>query len=240
MTSIWSAYVLRIKCLYGIGQRARSENDVAAYNKAQFEVITILSSVSSSTGALYNAANDKIEILKKQRSDEIAANGTTKGCNNIVDHRWHPEIQKDYFVEKWVDDKESKRRILLAKLKQTTFAESVEDGLRSVGDLLSAFTPKTRILTLDPVQHAPSNRADGSMDDAHLENIMRVAIEQYRTRLLPKPMEKHWEQLLSGMQKVVNQAKTLELMRLPQEIKISPGLVVSSSFSRCVLIVGCD
>lgn len=237
MTAIWSAYVVRIKCLHGIGRHARSQNDVATYNEAQFEVITVLSSLSSTTMALFDAAKHQIEMLKKKRSDDLMANGTTQGCNNLTDHRWHPRSQKDYFINKGVDDKASGRRVLLAKLKPTTVGESIKDGFGRFGDFASLLTPNVMELPWYAVDHAPSNRIDGSMDDAHLEEIMKVAIEQYRTRLLPKPMETHWEPLLNGMQKVVDQAKRLQLMRLPEEIKIVPSLVVSLPSVICLFII---
>jgi hypothetical protein len=211
LQSIFDAYKARLLFMQTLAFHARSKDDVNAYNEAQLEVCTLLDSLKKLIPELQESVKTKVEDLKSARLNGLVVNYNWAETHNLTDHRHHKE--KKYKTEGWVHDPVSNRRLLKADLIPTTPGGVIKD---------------TAIHIVSEIFFHEDGRGEGAYDDAHFDEIMDVAKQQYKDRLLPAHIDVPFLKLLRGVQKVVRQAQTLDSMRLPGEPQHGPAFIANS------------
>lgn len=131
MQSILQAYKVQLMYWQAIAFRRRAKNDISGYNKAQLEVITLLSRVPHLMLELQNAVKQKISDLKQARQNGLTRADDHRDRSDLTEHR--KNRPDPYYTAMWVLDPASKRSVLRAELKATTTGQKWGDAGKFIG-----------------------------------------------------------------------------------------------------------
>ncbi|KAB5549390.1 hypothetical protein GE09DRAFT_1223235 [Coniochaeta sp. 2T2.1] len=213
LQAILQAYKVQLMCWQAIAFRRRASNNVSGYNTAQLEVITLLARVPHLMKECQQAVEDKIHDLKDSRVNGVCRQNDHRDRSELTEHR--ANRPDPYYTAMWVHDPVSERNLLRAQLVPTSTGASIGDVFKLFGGLLAQ----------------ADLRPDGSQDNKHFDEILDVAINRYKTALLPAHMDEPFVKLRDAIAKIVDAGNALAKRNQPAQLKDAPVFVTPEKYA---------